>query len=84
MNAPHVFPLIALQPVHDVRHAWVALQVVDERPCDGATLQRLLEDRALAGVLDILPCIVPADPFTIDPALAKELPRDRLILSFPW
>jgi len=84
MNAPHVFPLIALQPVHDARHAWVALQVVAERPCDGATLQRLLEDHALAGVLDILPCIVPADPLTIDPALAKGLPRDRLILSFPW
>lgn len=77
-------PLIALQPVFDARHAWAALRLTAERPLATAGLQWLLGDCALAGVLEALPCIVPADLPNIDPALAADLPRQRLILFFPW
>ncbi|WP_126443758.1 EAL and HDOD domain-containing protein [Sulfuricystis multivorans] len=84
MEPSNALPLIALQPVFDARHAWVALRLTAARPCENADLERLLEDFSLAGVLSTLPCIVPADPMRIDPKLANGLPRDRLILFFPW
>lgn len=84
MNPANAFPLIALMPVFAARHQWVALRLVAERPFDGAGLQRLIDDCALAGLLAELPCVVPADPLDIDVACATELPRDRLILLFPW
>lgn len=61
MNEPDTFPLIALQPVHAARQSWVALHWLATRPVDGVVLQRLL---------DTIPCIVPADPPTIDVSLA--------------
>ncbi|NWG30628.1 MAG: HDOD domain-containing protein [Rhodocyclaceae bacterium] len=84
MNAPSDFPLIALQPVFDARHAWVALRLTSERPFESSGMRRLIEDCAVAGLLGEIPCIVPADPLRIDPALADGLPRHRLILLFPW
>ncbi|WP_172601712.1 EAL and HDOD domain-containing protein [Sulfuricystis thermophila] len=84
MKTSNAIPLITLAPVLDARHAWVALRLTAEAPFDTAGLQRLIEDCSLAGVLGTLPCIVPADPLRIDPALTKDLPRDRLILLFSW
>lgn len=84
MNPTTHFPLIALEPVFGARHGWAALRLKTAHPFDNGGLERLIEECALAGLLVDLPCIVPADPLQIDPALAAELPRDRLILFFPW
>ncbi len=84
MNESDTFPLLALEPVHDARHTWVALHWLATRPFDSAVLERLLVDCSLAGILDTLPCIVPANPLAIDASLANRLPAGRLILTFPW
>jgi hypothetical protein len=83
MNSDAKLPLIALRPACNAAHAWVALLLEAEPPLDNAALEHVLEHSALAAILADIPCIVPADPLAIDPALAAGLPRERLILRFP-
>jgi c-di-GMP-related signal transduction protein len=83
MNTETTFPLITLQPAFDAGNAWVALLLDAERPLDDAALARVLKDYTLAEVLAEIPCVVQADLRHIAPALAAELPRDRLILRVP-
>jgi hypothetical protein len=83
MNTEAHFPLITLQPAFNAGNAWVALLLDAERALDNAALAQVLRDFALTGILAEIPCVVQADPRDIDPALAAELPRDRLILRFP-
>lgn len=82
MNSDITFPLVAVQPACNASHAWVAVLLDADRPLDNAALARLLGDFGLAGVLAEIPWVVRVDPLAIDPALAAELPRDRLILRF--
>lgn len=83
MNSDAKFPLIALQPACNADHVWVALLLDADRPLDNAALAQLLGDCALAELLAETPCVVQADPLALDPALAANLPRERLILRFP-
>lgn len=83
MNTQTTLPLIALRPACNAGNAWVALLLEAERPLDNASLAHVLGDFALADTLAEIPCVVEADPLGIDPGLAAELPRDRLILRFP-
>jgi len=83
MNTQTALPLIALRPACNAGNAWVALLLEAARPLDNASLAHVLGDFALADVLAETPCVVEADPLGIDPGLAAELPRDRLILRFP-
>lgn len=78
------FPLITLQPAFNAGKAWVALLLDGERPLDNAALTRVLVDFALAETLAEIPCVAHVDPLRIDPGLAAQLPRDRLILRFPF
>ncbi|MHB1428020.1 MAG: EAL and HDOD domain-containing protein [Rhodocyclaceae bacterium] len=82
MNSDAKIPLIALQPACNEAHGWVALLLDADRPLDNAALAQLLGEFALAEILTEIPCIVQADPLAIDPALAIDLPRERLILRF--
>lgn len=83
MNPGTPFPLITLRPALDAGNAWAAL-LLDAAPgLDNAALAQVLNELLLAETLAEVPCVVSADPHTIDPALAAELPRDRLILRFP-
>lgn len=84
MNTKTTFPLITLQPAFDSGNAWVALLLDAEQPLDNAGLAHVLEDFVLAETLAEIPCVVQADPLRIDPGLAADLPRDRLILRFPY
>lgn len=83
MNTETNFPLITLQPAFNAGNAWVALLLDAERPLDNAALAHVLKDFALADTLAEIPCVAQVDPLDVDPALASELPRDRLILRFP-
>ena len=77
------FPLITLQPASNAGNLWVALLLEGDRPLDGAVLARVLNDCALAEVLDTVACVALADPERIDPGLAAGWPRDRVVLRFP-
>lgn len=83
MNNEAHFPLITLQPAFNAGNAWVALLLDAEQPLDNAALAQVLRDFTLTEMLAEIPCVVQADPRDIDPTLAAELPRDRLILRFP-
>jgi hypothetical protein len=82
MNTETTFPLITLQPAFNAGNAWVALLLDAERPFDNAALAHVLKDFALAETLAEIPCVAQVNPLDVDPALAAELPRDRLILRF--
>lgn len=77
------FPLITLQPALNAGNLWVALLLEGDRPLDGAVLARVLNDCALAEVLDTVACVALADPERIDPGLAAGWPRERVVLRFP-
>ncbi len=79
---PHI-PLMTLQPAFNAGNAWAALLLDTAQPLDGAALAHVLREFELADTLAEIPCVVWADPLRIDPALAADLPRDRLILRFP-
>lgn len=83
MRMADTFPLITLQPALNSGNVWVALLLEGDRPLDGASLTRVLNDCALAEVLDTIPCVVLADPGLIDAGLAAGWPRDRVVLRFP-
>lgn len=83
MNTEAAFPLITLQPAFNAGNAWVALLLDADQPLDNAALAHVLRGFALVDMLAEIPCVVQADPRHIDPALAADLPRDRLILRFP-
>ena len=76
-------PLMTLQPAFNAGNAWVALLLDSEQPLDSTALAHVLKAFALAETLAEIPCVVTADPLSIDPALAADLPHDRLILRFP-
>lgn len=83
MSAAPAFPLITLQPATDARQTWAALLLEGLPALDSAAVARVLQGYRLAEVLDLLPCVVAADPAAIDPALGAELPAGRVILRFP-
>ena len=83
MNPGTPFPLITLRPALDAGNAWAAL-LLDAAPVlDNTALAQVLNELLLVESLAEVSCVVSADPRAIDPALAAELPRDRLILRFP-
>lgn len=80
MNAEPRFPLIALRPVYNTAGAWAALLLETDCTLDSPLLERVLFDAGLAGLLAETPCVVTAVSLRIDPVLAADLPRERLIL----
>jgi EAL and modified HD-GYP domain-containing signal transduction protein len=52
-------PLVALQPVVDVQHGWVAMLLAADSLPDAATQARLFNSAGLADALDGLVCVVP-------------------------
>lgn len=83
MNPETTFPLITLRPALDAGNAWVALLLDAEPMLDNAALAKILNDLLLAETLAEVSCVATVDPRAIDPTLAADLPRDRLILRFP-
>ena len=53
-------PLIALRPVSDAEHGWVAMLLSGEVVPDDAAQKHLFVEMGLAAALDGLPCVVPA------------------------
>ena len=78
MSSP--FPLVTLQPVSDMRNAWVGL-LLDTQPApDGEDLARICGEFGLGAALGALTCIVTL------PDLAQgvdSLPADRTMLRLP-
>lgn len=83
MNAETPFPLLTVRPAANFKNAWVALLLDGEAPFDGSFLEKLLCELGLARALEVLPCVVPVAPATINPGLAAVLPGGRCVLRIP-
>lgn len=78
------FPLLALSPITDSRHAWSALLLTLEGRADGDFLVKLFGEFGLGEALGPLTCIVPLfDPAAIDDHHAKALPAEQIVLLLP-
>lgn len=83
MNPENPFPLITLRPALDAGNVWAALLLDADPVLDQIALAKILNDLLLAETLAEVACVASVDPRVIDPALAIDLPHDRLILRFP-
>lgn len=79
-NMSPAFPLVTLQPVSDMRNAWVALLLEAAPEPDGEDLARICGEFGLGAALGSLPCIVTLTELS---AGIESLPADKTILRLP-
>lgn len=78
MNAS--FPLVTLQPISDMRNAWVAMLLEGAPAPDTESLTRMFGALGLGETLDGLACVVTLQDL---PAGIDALPADKTILRLP-
>jgi EAL and modified HD-GYP domain-containing signal transduction protein len=76
------FPVFTLQPVADVRHAWVGMVLGIEGGGEALSVSRLFGEFGLADALDPLACVVPWDDSIGDAAamITQLSPQQAVVL----